>query len=43
MNAGFIREEEIVETIGNGIVEEGRHSEESLGYELYPFHEDFEF
>jgi hypothetical protein len=31
MNASPVREEGIIETIGNGIVGEGRHTEEHFG------------
>jgi len=42
MNASPVRGEEIIETIGNGIVEEGRHTEEPLGNKVNPLHEHFE-
>lgn len=42
MNASPVREEEIIETIGNGIVEEGRHTEEPFGNKVNPLHEHFE-
>ena len=43
LDARFVREEKVVEAIGNGVVEEGRYSKESFWDEVDPFYEHFEF
>ena len=42
MNAGVAGEEEIIQPIGNGIVEEGGNAEESFRYKVYALYKDLE-
>jgi hypothetical protein len=41
IDPGLVREQEIVEHISSGVVEEGGNTEESLGHEIYSLSEHF--